>query len=312
VGAAVQRAPFALDYLQIVHAPRHELLFVRCTREVWVYDLKAKRPVGTRAARDVFTDMRLAPDQSALFAADYAGEPGVSWEEVKPSRLHRFDLRARTWAVRPTPRPTQSVRVVDRERVLTLSWLPLKKLAFCRWEEDGPGIQELACVDAGHRSTFAYDPRTGRVFVGECLDHQSSLTIRSVRKKGLGWSGEPKLENFVKPYTFVGQILLGPNGAHLYCADVQIVLVEGKWQVTRLPHPPQVASRDVAFQGIGYYRLTTGEKLGAFEFNTILVDPARRMSGTLAVLAVSPDGMSVWAIDRDKNVARQFALEGDE
>ncbi len=29
-------------------------------------------------------------------------------------------------------------------------------------------------------------------------------------------------------------------------------------------------------------------------------------------LLVSIDGMSVWALDRDKNVARQFSLEGEK
>jgi hypothetical protein len=59
------------------------------------------------------------------------------------------------------------------------------------------------------------------------------------------------------------------------------------------------ASRDVAFGTTAYYRASTGSKLGAFPFRP-------------AAIAVSPDGLSVWVIDGDKNVARQFALEDDE
>lgn len=84
------------ERLQLSHSGRHGLLFARSLTEIWAYDLKAEKPVGTRAPKEQFTDMSLAPDESALFVADFGGDR-KSGAACKPSHIHRFDLAKRAW-----------------------------------------------------------------------------------------------------------------------------------------------------------------------------------------------------------------------
>jgi hypothetical protein len=79
------------------------------------------------------------------------------------------------------------------------------------------------------------------------------------------------------------------------------------------PEPIVAATRDVAFGSKAYYRATTGEKLGAYGFPTVRTDRNFDIKDAgEGVIAISPDGLSVWVVDREKKVAHQFALEGEK
>lgn len=112
--------PQTSEFQQLVFLPAHNLLFAREPQGVWVYDLKANRAVGTLPAKEWFTDLSVAPGQSAVFAADYGGERTGYGDPVRPSWVHKFDPAGRTWETRKAPRIAYRLEAVDRNRVLLL------------------------------------------------------------------------------------------------------------------------------------------------------------------------------------------------
>lgn len=106
--------------------------------------------------------------------------------------------------------------------------------------------------------------------------------------------------------------VLSQDGSRLYYGSLPMSTADVKKNFDKMPAVVVAASRDIAFAGKAYYRATTGSKLGEFDFKTTAGDPQRDWRTTQAAITVSPDGLSVWVVDRDKNVARQFALEGEK
>jgi hypothetical protein len=153
-----------------------------------------------------------------------------------------------------------------------------------------------------------YDPRTGRIYHGNSGISSPEISVRVLNR------------NDIKPAEATGtygtanrgggSVVLSQDGSRFYYGSLQVSAADVKKNLQTFPEIIVAASRDVAFGTTAYYSATTGSKLGEFPFKTTLADPRR--GAAAAVIAVSPDGRSVWVIDRDKNVARQFALEGDE
>jgi hypothetical protein len=295
-------------HAQIVHSPRHQLLFVRCLAGVWVYDLKADKVVGTQTPTHGFSDMSLSPDEAALFVADFGGE-NTNRSPIKPSRVHRFDLAARTWEDRKTQKIAWKIETVDALRVLLLEQDQWVEVSLNRWETDGVGLRELSSTGCDYQGDIEYDPRTGRVYHGNRGTSGPRISVRTVEwdkvKSPAGVFG-PAAPNGG------GSVVLSQDGSRLYYGALQVSTEDLKKPLEQFPEVIFAASRDVAFGGKAYYRATTGSKLGEFGFKTMSGDARDQWNTALPVIAVSRDGLSVWAMDRDKNVARQFALEGDE
>jgi hypothetical protein len=304
------------DHAQVVHSPRHELLFVRNPTGVWVYDLKAGKALGTQAAKGSCNDMSLAPDQSALFVADYGGENIGYGTPVNPSRVHRFDLAARKWEERKAPKIAGRVEAVDAHRVLLLELDQWVDVTLNKWEEDGVGVRELSRTRADYSGDIEYDPRTGRVYHGNRGISSPAVNVRAVDGDAV------KAVEGTAPYGSAnkggGTVVLSQDGSRLYYGRLQVKAAKVAVNGETFPEMIFAASRDVAFGPKDYYRATTGSKLGEFEFKTIKTDPNNpygahfQMATALPAIAVSPDGLSVWVIDRDKGVARQFAIEGEK
>jgi hypothetical protein len=294
------------DYTHLVHSPRHQLLFALAPKCVCVYDLKAGKAIGTQEAKQVFTDISLSPDQSAVFVADY-GERLLG-DPMNPSRVHRFDCATRKWEDRKAPRIAWGIEAVDAGRVLLLEANTWVDVTLNKWEEDGIGIRELSRTKTNYTGDFQYDSRTGRIYHGNRALSSQEITVRVVDgnalkpAKGTGTYG-----------TATGggpTVVLSQDGSRLYYGALQVSAADVGKNQRWMRQEIYAASRDVAFGMSAYYRATDGEKLGEFEFKIYKIDPQRGWQPL--VINVSPDGMSVWVIDRDKNVARQFALEGEK
>jgi hypothetical protein len=304
------------DHMQVIHSPQHQLLFVRNPTGVWVYDLKADKALGTQSGKLSLTDMSLSPDQSALFVADYGGEHTGYGTPTNPSRVHRFDMATRKWEERKAPKIAWRIEAVDSHRVLLLEQDQWVDVTLNKWEEDGVGIRELARTGCNYNGDIEYDPRTGRLYHGNRGITSPEINVRVVDgnsvkpDKGTGTYGSAGKGG--------GTVVLSQDGSRLYYGRLQVNAAEVGKNLETFPDLILAASRDIAFGAEAYYRATTGSKLGEFEFKTIKTDrnnPYRApfgMATALPAIAVSPDGLSVWVIDRDKNVVRQFAIEGEK
>jgi len=325
------------DRLQLSYSGRHELLFARARNEIWVYDLKIEKLVGTRAPKEQFTDMSLTPDESALFVADFGGDPKnrSTW---KLSHVHRFDLAKRVWESRFVVETSAwKLAAVDPQRVLLLEENQWVDLTLHAWEQ-GDRLRELSRTHTGYEGGMVYYPRTGRIY--HC-DSGGSLSLQAnlcgLSGNDLKFNGFTRAFGSAKEEAFRGSsVVLSPDGSRLYygvlgveTADIERnvrfgvapedVIVGPRPRLRTVEFFPEIivaASRDLAFGSKGYYDATHRSTLGRFPFKItaewvkggFVRDNIERERG---VITVTPDGLSVWVIDRDENVARQYAIEGE-
>ncbi len=297
-------------FLQLAHAPKHNVLFARRSNGVWAFDLGAGVPLGGRAPVETFFEFSLAPDQSALFASDYGGEIIGYKKPKRPSRVHRYDLAAKTWAEAGVPNVAYRIEAVDADRFLLLERDQHVDLTLNKWEP--AGARELARIATNYAGDIEYDPRTGRVYHGNSGVSSQEITVSAVdgnRLKTLGSTG-----TYGTAQGRGGSAVLARDGARFYYGQLQVDAAAVRQNVRVFPEVVGAASRDIAFAGLSYYRVTDGTRLGDFEFRTALPpkDGPPHPPAVPPTVHVSPDGLSVWVIDRDKNVARQYALEGDK
>jgi hypothetical protein len=108
-------------------------------------------------------------------------------------------------------------------------------------------------------------------------------------------------------------VALSRDGSRLYHGRQQMSPAGTGKNLEVFPEPIVAATRDVAFGSKAYYRATTGSKLGEYGFPTARTELKFDLKDAGAgVVAVSPDGLSVWVVDREKKVAHHYALEGDK
>lgn len=300
---------------QLAYSSKHQLLFVRDNAKVWVYDVAAQKPLGAQLATTIFTDMSLAPDQSALFVVDI-GEWGGGDDRgmpLKPTRVHRFDLQTRAWADRRATtqagETARRIEAVDEARFVLLEHEQWVQTALYRWEADGCRVRGLSRGGRGYEGDIEYDPRTGRVYHGSDWSH-NHLCVNVIKGDELTCLAETNPDATGSP------VVLSRDGSRLYYRGVQLDVARTDRVLRAFPAVIYAASRDIAFGPQEYYAAATGERLGTFGFTTSLTKtffPDRdKLISHPPAIAVSPDGMSVWVIDRDDNVARQFAIEGEK
>lgn len=298
------------EYAQLVFAPKHKLLFVRSGAAVTVFDAATGKALATQKPAHVFFDMSLSPDQSALFAADYGGENTGYGTPLKPHRVHRFDLGARTWEDRTAPKIAARIEAIDALRVLLLEQDQWVSVSLNKWETDGVGIRELSRTGSDYNGDIEYDPRTGRIYHGNRGISSPRISVRAVDGDKLKTLGDTGSYGSASKGGGGGSVVLSQDGSRLYYGPLQVDAADVGKNLEKFPELIHAASRDIAFGPKAYYRATTGSKLGEWEFKTVAGDRNDPRGGPPPVMAVSPDGMSVWVIDRDANTARQFAIEG--
>ena len=297
--------------MALAHATKGDLLFVRTSTRVWVYDLKAAKEVGIQGANAAFTDMCLTPDESALFVADFGGERTGYGTPIQPSQVHRFDLTRRKWDQREAPKIAYRIEAVDSSRVLLLEQDQHVDVTLNQWEVDGVGVRELARIASDYRGDMAYDPRTGRLYHGTKDVSPGSISLRHLSGNTLRPSG---LSRTVGATGRIGgvSVVLSQDGSRFYYGKFQFDAADLINELQAFPEAIVAASRDVAFGTKSYYRATTGAKLGDYSFQTSSVLPTHPFYAPTVSVVVVRDGSSVWAIDWVKQVARQFALEGEK
>lgn len=298
------------DHAQLVYSPKHKLLFARSGAAVTVYDAATGKTLATQKPAHVFFDMSLSPDQSALFVADYGGENTGYGTPLKPHRVHRFDLAARTWEDRTAPKIAARIEAVDALRVLLLEQDQWVAVSLNAWETDGVGVRELARTGSDYNGDIEYDPRTGRIYHGNRGISSPRISVRALDGNKLKALGDTGSYGSASTGGGGGSVVLSQDGSRLYYGPLQVDAAEVGKNLHKFPEVVYAASRDIAFGPKAYYRATTGSKLGEWPFKTVAEDRNGPFGGGPPVMSVSPDGMSVWVLDRDTNTARQFALEG--
>lgn len=298
------------DHAQLVFSPKHKLLFARSGAAVTVYDATTGKTLATQKPTHTFFDMSLSPDQSALFVADYGGENTGYGTPLKPHRVHRFDLAARTWEDRTAPKIAARIEAVDSLRVLLLEQDQWVAVSLNAWETDGVGLRELSRTGSDYNGDIEYDPRTGRIYHGNRGISSPRISVRALDGNKLKALGDTGSYGSASTGGGGGTVVLSQDGSRLYYGALQVNAAEVGKNLQKFPELVYAASRDIAFGPKAYYRATTGSKLGEWPFKTVAEERNSPFGGGPPVMSVSPDGMSVWVLDRDTNTARQFAIEG--
>jgi hypothetical protein len=289
------RAPGAAT--QLVYSPKYDLLFLRNKdKGLWVLDVKAGKDLGKQPAVDAFTDLHLAPDQSALYAADYGGTNIGYATPRRPSHVHRYDLAARRWERRQAPKIAYRIEVVDPSRFLLLEQDQWVSASLNRWEKDRDQITELSRTGANYAGDFEYDPRTGRIYHGNSGISSPEIHVLRVagdKLKAVGDTGTYGTASKAGG----GSAVLSSDGRWFYYGKLQVEAMNVKNNRHTFPEVILAAARDLAFGEKGYYDAQTGARVGELGF-------------TSRVLNVSPDGMFLWAFNTTTNELHQYAIEG--
>jgi hypothetical protein len=292
---------------KLIYAQKHNLLFAMSGARVWVFDLKTNREGRGQAASNRLFDISLSPDEEALYAADFG-----AGDNSRPSHVHRFDLATRAWETRKVPGVAGKVKAIDANRLLLLEPASWTVLTLNRWEADRPAVTQLSRYSTGWGGDIAYDPVRRLAYHGSDISGPA-LVVRLVDgDKLISLDDGP-------PGSAVpgggGSVVLSPDRAWLYHGAVQVSVPNVERRRSTFPEVIVAASRDVAFGERGYYRETDGAPLGKWSGATSDADwraGAHDPRAAGPAVAVSPDDRSVWMIDRDKNVVRQFAIEGEK
>jgi predicted Zn finger-like uncharacterized protein len=281
---------------QIVYSSKHDLLFVRNKdKGLWVMDVKAG-DLGKQSAVDAFTDLSLAPDQSAFYAADYGGTNIGYATPRRPSHVHRYDLAARKWERRQAPKIAYRVEVVDPWRFLLLEQDQWVAASLNRWEKRQDRVTELSRAGAHFAGDMEYDPRTGRIYHGNSGISSPEIHVLRVAGDKLKVVGDTGGYGTASK-AGGGSAVLSSGGRRFYYGKLQVEAMNVKNNQHTFPEVILAASRDLAFGEKGYYDAQTGAKVGEWGFNTRVVN-------------VSPDGMSLWVYNPTTNELHQYAIEG--
>jgi hypothetical protein len=241
--------------------------------------------------------MHLAPDESALYAADYGGTNIGYATPSKASYVHRYDLEGRKWERRQAPKIAYHIEVVDPWRFLLLEQDQWVAASLNRWEQGQEKVTELARLGSNYAGDFEYDPRTGRVYHGNSGISSPEISVYRVVGDTLRPAGQT--DTYGSASKGGGSATLSVDGSRFYYGRLQVEALDVKHNLTTFPEVIVAASRDLAFGQKGYYNAQTGEKVGSLDFET-------------TAYAVSPDGMSVWAFDPSKTMLHQYGLDGEK
>ena len=289
-------APGGAD--QLVYSARHELLFLRNSGSaVWVVDVKTGQALPMEPAEHKFSDLGLAPDESALFVADFGGEVVGYSKPAQPSWVHRFDLSARSWEKRQAPKIAYRLETVDAWRFLLLEQDQWVELSLNRWERGQRATAELARIHAGYGGDLEYDPRTGRAFHGSVGSSSAEVHVFRVVGDALRKAEETGTYGSASKSGGGGSCVLSRDGKRFYYGALQVEALDVTHNLRTFPEVIVAGSRDLAFGKKGCYHAEKGDAAGSFD-------------GVVTVCAVASDGLSVWTFD-GKTKLRQYAIEGE-
>jgi hypothetical protein len=301
-----------LDYLKVVFSSKHNILAAMGPSHVALYDAKSNKLLGTQKAKKLFSDLSLAPDESALFVADFGGENIGYSTPLEPSRVHRYDFAKQSWEDREAPKIAYRIEAIDGLRVILLEQDQWVHASVNKWETDGVGIRELSRLGGGYYGDIEYDPRNGRLYHGGTGSSSQEILVQKLLGSKL------KQETSTGTYGSASgggpTLALSHSGTHLYYGNLQFDVTDFKNVTQKYPETIHAASRDIAFGRKSYYRTTTGSKLG--DFPIALVDksktPAFYEVGGHPAIAVGTDGQTVWAIEHGTMRVHKFTLTGEQ
>lgn len=285
--------------VQLAYSPQHELLFLRNSASgVWVMDVKTGQSLGMQSAQHRFTDMAMAPDETALFVADYGGERTGYGDPIHPSYVHRYDLAARKWEHRKAPKIAYRLETVDSWRMLLLEQDQWVAVTLNRWDQKQEKITELARTSSNYSGDIEYDPRTGRIYHGNRGISSPEINVCRVVGDTLRGAVEGSgTYGTASKGGGGGGVALSVDGTRFYYGKLQVEALDVKHNLRSFPTVIVAGSRDLAFGAGTYFNAHTGEKLG-------------NLPGT--VHAISRDGMVLWTITDGPNTLTKFAIDGDK
>src|SRR5262249_3630295 len=131
------------------------------------------------------TDLSLAADQSALYAADYGGTNIGYGTPSQPSFVHRYDLASRTWERCQAPKIAFHIEAVDDSHFLLLEQDQWVNTSVNEWPIGGKTIHETARAGTNFAGDVEYDPRTGRLYHGNSGISSPEVHVYRVRPKSI-------------------------------------------------------------------------------------------------------------------------------
>jgi hypothetical protein len=316
---------------QAAYSHKHKLLFLRTHTEVWVVDGATGKADGPFRAKSNFIDFSLSPFEDALFVADEDVHPGDTSENEQ--WVHRYDLAGKSWQTHTTPTVQETIyetkRINDQfmskravgKKNLYVAASPVKAISGSRllmlpggnswgnltlnqWGSGGSMRQQAKAERFASEGSFAYDPRSGRLFYVSTDPKQPPIGAKRVAGSWLRDatpSVKPEQQAWRSKVDGPKKVILSTNGRRLYVGQLQFDPDDLNKPLREFPELITLASDDLAFAGHEriYYNAETGREAGKL--------PA----GSVAV-AVSQDGSRLWANDFDARKLRLFAIEGDK
>jgi hypothetical protein len=151
---------------KMVYSAKWGLLFMlNSGSAVRTVDLKTGTQFNLRLATNEFTDIDLSPSGDFLFAADFGREEIGYGTPVRPSAVHRYNLRTRSWEGPITVSGVAyRIEAVDDSRFVTLSSDQWTSIGLYRWATTQ--ATQLSTIGGDYSGDIEYDATTGRLFQG--------------------------------------------------------------------------------------------------------------------------------------------------
>ncbi len=269
-----RKTNFALGYgvSQIEYSAAYNLVFVReGTSGIHVIDGRTGADLGTHKAVSGFTDFSVSPDGRYLYVADYGGTNVGYGTPSGTSYVDRYDAATQTWESKPVTGIAYQIEAVDDDRFLLKGIDQFVSITLNSFGlPAATSAAQLATINAGYYGDFAYDPATGRIYMGD--SGSSSSEIRAFQIVGNTLVADESTGIYGSAQDGGGSSVLSSDGQNFFYGALQVDAAAVGTNIRTLPETIWAAGGGLAFGSSGYYSQQTGIKLGSLPFASTIFD----------------------------------------
>lgn len=259
-----------------------------------IIDLSSGNQYAKHLSNYGFTDLSLSPDGRYVYVADYGGENIGYGSPANTSYVHRLDLQDNSWQVK-SAYIAGNIEATSSDSFVLKSRDQWVSFTLNSWGTNTNAVTQLGnTYYAGvYYGDFEYDASSNRLIHGN--NGSSSQEIQSFKLLGDSLHRQEGSGTYGTAYGYGYTTVLTSDNSAFYYGSLQVDPLDVTHNLNVFPEGIFAASGDVAFGGSGnYYDASTTALLGSIGFQT-------------NVYALSADGQSLWAFNRDNNYLYHFA-----
>lgn len=243
--------------VKMVYSEKYQLLFMMNSGSaIRVIDLATGKQISTRLSTNGFTDLDLSPSGNYLFAADFGGEEIGYGTAVDPSKVHRYNLKTRSWeGPFDCPGVVYRIEAVDDSRFITLSsdqWTDIQLLKI-----DSNQVTSLSSIGGDYEGDIEYDATTGRLFQGNSGISSAEVHVDRVSGDNLSAAESTPTYGPLGEYRD-GRTTLATDGSVLYYGEVQLEGLDVTHIIRRFSEEIIAATGDLAISSTAVFDAATG------------------------------------------------------